>query len=235
MGKYLLIVAATVLATAAWGYLNLEDFQSYENGEDIADGPWHNWGDINPICCVDLGGDDKVGVFVPGSYDYWFYTWEGIGTALNCGMFFDFSYSSGAGNPRFGVSARTQYPYRVYNLAIKPAMASPHIELVYAEHSGPVATIWETDMTNSIEPGEWHTLGFYVYGEDPVAFQIYFDDVKIGSGVDDTYLLGSGWLGIGAEYINDYDDVYIDNITQLEENTSISPTSFGRLKTVIAE
>jgi hypothetical protein len=230
MGKSLLIVPAAILATAAWGYLHLEDFQSYDDGDDIAvEGPWTQFG--NPMCCYDMGGDEKVGIYVEGDTYYWIEQWDESDSTADYGASFDFYLDSDSGDPKISIFTRAQ-GYEAYLLAIRPCRNQPRVALQYWV-PGSWTDLWETTLTEPIPVGEWQTLKYYVHGEDPVNFQVYFNDVKIGSHVETSYLLSSGRVAISG--LDDPYSICIDNVMQLEENTSVSPASFGRLKAVFAE
>lgn len=227
-------VLALSVVTQGYAYITLEDFQSYGGGDDIGETEsWTNVVPPNQVRCVNLGGGEKVGAFYPAGGEVWGYIWNASESSLNYGVFADFEYGPGADEPTFGLCARCsgdETDFDFYGLAVSPAEPA-HLTLLYV-YEEDVIILWVAYIDESIPPGERHNAGFYVSGEDPVNFHIYFDGEKVGSFVDDNYRLPAGPAGLAAYEIYDESDLYVDNVTQQEPNTSIVPTSFGRLKSL---
>jgi hypothetical protein len=228
----LLTVLSVFLVTGTSAYLHLEDFQSYGDGDDIAETEsWTNVVPPNQVRCVDMGGGEKVGAFYPAGGEVWGYVWNASEPALDYGVFADFEYGPEADEPTFGLCARCtgdETDFGFYGLAVSPAEPA-HLTLAYCFEDD-VVILWVTYLDDEIPPGERHNAGFYVSGEAPVNFHIYFDGENAGSFVDDYYCLPAGPAGLAAYEIYDVSDVYVDNMTQEEPNTRVTPASLGRLK-----
>jgi hypothetical protein len=235
------IVTSILICTAAWGYLYLEDFQSYSGGQDIASSP--NWTNLYPdppsyseIRCADLGGGVKIGVFYfdpEGGHGDWIYRWDASDYALNYGVSVDFGYTAGAEYaPDLDLCIRCSgINGETYYLGIRPADDPPEVTLGYCDQFpwGCTVIFWSKYL-EPIQPGEWHNLCCYVHGEDPVNFHIYYDGDKIGSHVETYFLAPAGRVALKVHGISDPHDFYVDNIKQLEENVGVAPTSLGRIK-----
>jgi hypothetical protein len=227
----LTFVLFAVVVTAPSAYIALEDFQSYADGDDIAQTEsWTNVVPPNLIRCVDLGGE-KVGAFYPEGGEVWGYVWEASESALNYGVFADFEYGAGADEPSFGLCVRCngdETDFDFYGLAVSPAEPA-HLTLAYF-YEDDVEILWVSYLDTAVAPGERHNAGFYVSGENPVDFHIYFDGAQVGSFVDDYYGLPAGPAGLAAYEIFDAGDVYVDNVMQVEPNVRVEPASFGSVK-----
>jgi hypothetical protein len=239
MKKVVLVVLAAFLVTGAWAYITLEDFQSYSDGQDIASSPnWTNLEPPNEIHCADLGGGVKVGVFFPGGGELWSYSWDASDHALNYGVSADFAYTAGAENPTLVLAARFSgdYPvyWEIYAFTIQPNHDPVIVDISYHAYNGSWVdeNLWTKNLDITIQPDEWHNICGYVHGENPVTFQVYFDDVKIGSHVETEYLAPAGRVGLSAFEINDTYDLMVDNVTQENANTAVAPASLGQLKAV---
>jgi hypothetical protein len=230
----LTVIVFVVIVTDLNAYIAFEDFQSYGDGDDIAETEsWTNMVPPNQIRCVDAGGGEKGGAFHPAGGEVWGYVWNASESTLDYGVFADFEYGPSADEPTFGLCARCggdETDFDFYGLAVSPAEPA-HLTLAYF-YEEDVVILWVAYLGESIPPGERHTAGFYVSGENPVNFHIYFDGENVGSFVDDNYNLPAGPAGLAAYEIYDESDVYVDNVTQEEPNVSVVPTSFGRLKSL---
>ncbi|UCE27948.1 MAG: hypothetical protein JSW52_04120 [Candidatus Coatesbacteria bacterium] len=228
-----IILAVFLVGTYAYGYIALEDFQSYADGDDIAETEaWTNVVPPNRIRCVDVGGGEKAAAFHPEGGEVWGYVWEASESVLDYGIFADFEYGADADEPSFGLCARCvgdETDFDFYGLAVSPADPA-HLTLAYF-YEDDVEILWVTYLDAPIAPGERHNAGFYISGDGPVNFHIYFDGVKVGSFVDDYYELPAGPAGLAAYEIFDAADVYVDNVTQMEPNVRVEPVSFGSVKT----
>ncbi|UCE28089.1 MAG: hypothetical protein JSW52_04890 [Candidatus Coatesbacteria bacterium] len=223
----LLTTAALFAATAAWSYIHMDDFQSYDDGDDIAVvGPWTQFG--NPIYCLDLGGDEKVATYVGGETYYWIHQWDESDSMADFGASFDFYLADDGGDPKVSIFARAAGTVS-YVLGIRPCRDEPRIVVQYWV-PGNHTDLWETTLDEPIPVEEWHNLKYYVHDEDPVNFQVYFDDEKIGSHSESVYIIPSGKIAIAG--LDSPYDVYVDNVMQLEENTSVAPASLGEVKAV---
>lgn len=231
--KIIINLALTLfIGTYASAYITLEDFQSYADGDDIAETEsWTNVVPPNRIRCVDLGGGEKVGAFYPEGGEVWGYVWEASESGLNYGVFADFEYGAGADEPSFGLCVRCtgdETDFGFYGLAVSPAEPA-HLTLAYF-YEDDVELLWVSYLDTPIAPGERHNAGFYISGENPVNFHIYFDGAKVGSFVDYYYGLPAGPAGLAAYEIFDAGDIYVDNIMQVEPNVRVEPASFGSVK-----
>lgn len=234
MKNLLTVVLLAAIVTAPNAYMAFEDFQSYGDGDDIAETEsWTNVVPPNQIRCVNVGGGEKVGAFHPAGGEVWGYVWNASESALDYGVFADFEYGPGADEPTFGLCARCtgdETDFDFYGLAVSPAEPA-HLTLAYF-YEDDVMILWVAYLGESVPPGERHNAGFYISGENPVNFHIYFDGENVGSFTDDNYNLPAGPAGLAAYEIYNESDVYVDNVTQEEPNVSVVPTSFGRLKSL---
>ena len=125
MKNTLTFILFAVVVTAPSAYITLEDFQSYADGDDIAETEsWTNVVPPNRIRCVDLGGGEKVGAFYPEGGEVWGYVWEASESGLDYGVFADFEYGAGADEPSFGLCVRCtgdETDFGFYGLAVSPA------------------------------------------------------------------------------------------------------------------
>jgi hypothetical protein len=213
----LLIVACVFVATAAWSFIVQEDFQSFEDGQDIGDSA--DWTDLtlfDEIHCADLGGGVKVAVVYPEGHGYNSgYLWEASDVALDYGLSADFSYGAEADDPAVILIARYNgvFPtdFEFYWCAVRPA--NSWIYLGYMDMYGP-QTIWDVELDEQLQPDEWYNFKFYVYDEDPVTFEIYFNGEELDTYVETSYIVPEGPAALGCATIFDVDDLCIDNVTQ---------------------
>lgn len=233
MGKTIIVIIAGLVATAAWGYIHMDDFQSYDDGEDLATyADWENFfGWPSNVCCVDLGGDEKAACFVPNDYIMWCYLW--VPTAddelLDYGISFDFMYNEETGaTASVSTSIRCIYT-EAYFVGIRPATG--YLKIQYWD--GTLNYVrWEHYLDESLAYDEWHNLEYYVYGENPVQFDVFVNGEHLGTYVEEEYILPEGHSSLMAEFIMDPDEIYVDNIKQLEYAVGVSPVSLGQLKAV---
>jgi hypothetical protein len=217
MKQFLLIAFLTFLATVASGYIALEDFQSFEDGQDIGDSPdWTDLTLLDEIHCADLGGGVKVAVVYPEGHGYNSgYLWEASDAALDYGLSADFSYGAEADDPAVILIARYNgvFPidFEFYWCAVRPA--NSWIYLGYMDIYG-LEVIWDMELDEQLQPDEWYNFKFYVYDEDPVTFEIYFEGEELYTYVETSYIIPEGPAALGCASIFDVDDICVDNVTQ---------------------
>ncbi len=214
MKTVIYIIAAVLAVSTGWAYTVTEDFESFYDGQDIDDSPdWTN--EIyNPIYCQDLGGE-KAAVFYPYGDNLWGYAWGGSDYAQNYSVSMDFMFDAMIDNPMFGFAVRgggNPTDFDFYGLTVNPAHPA-HVTLGYFNEDD-IYPLWVKYLNEDPEPDEWHTVKCYVSGDDPVQFDMYFNDENIGSFSDEHFLLPAGVAGLAAYDIYSYDDVYVDNIVQ---------------------
>jgi hypothetical protein len=236
MKNILTIILFTVVVTTPSAYIAFEDFQSYTDGDDIADvGPWTNWVPPNEVHCADLGGGVKVGVFHPAGGTDWGYVWDASDLTLNYGVSADVAYTSAAPDNIAAVltmRVNGTYPtdFELYWLTFEPTLAPPLISLGYSSNTIGEEQLWSFEFSTPIPADEWHNILAYIHGEDPVTFQVYFDGQKIGSHVETNYLVPEGRAGISCHSVADTYDLMIGNVTQEDPNTAVAPSSLGLIK-----
>jgi hypothetical protein len=212
--KKILAVALLSLVVGSCAYTITEDFESFYDGQDIEDSPdWTN--EIyNPIYCIDLGSE-KAALFYPYGDDLWGYAWEGSDYAENYSVSMDFMCDAMIDNPMAGFAVRgsgNPTDFDFYGVVVNPAHPA-HVTLGYFNEDD-IYPLWVKYLEVDPEPGEWYNVKCYVSGDDPVEFEIYFDDKSIGTFTDEYFLLPAGVAGLAAYDIYDYDDIYVDNIVQ---------------------
>ncbi|UCE27965.1 MAG: hypothetical protein JSW52_04210, partial [Candidatus Coatesbacteria bacterium] len=224
-------------ATAASGYLHLEDFESFDDGDDIATSPdWTNWTPSNEICCYEFVRDKAASPYTSEDTEC-FYLWEASDSALDYGVFTDFMALDATSDETIGVCARMngEYPtdYEVYFAVCRPFADSGYwsfVGLGYKNEDGMVVLAEEYYTFTIVDSFEWHEIGFQVYGDGPVYFDVYLDGESQITHTEDEHVISAGHGGLYYHFIEEEEIICFDNVTQEEADTSITPASLGEVK-----
>lgn len=225
----LLYITVLLISVPALALNFLDDFESYNVGDDPADGPnWDRKIAGGELLVINDGGD-KVVNSVFGSYDKITYTCLGAAICTDSDITMDFEYF-GNGEGSAGIWCRIDPVdddgYSAGLFFNDSDETHVWINYVLGEN---YTTMYVEEITH-INPDTWTNLGVTVTGTNPVNIKVYVNGGMVADYNDTTYLCVSGELGIYCDYDTVGINYHLDDYNVDDLNTGIKSASLGLIK-----